>query len=119
MANAYGSKWNEYEADYILRLCKRLVLNGYSQKDITILSMYGKQSRIIHDKLKDSKMDSIISTTVDEFQGDENSIVILTLVRSNNDGSLGFVSVTNRICVSLSRSKGAFYCIDNFEVCCF
>jgi hypothetical protein len=118
-ANNFGSKWNQYEADYILRLCNRLVLNGYSKSEITILSMYGKQSSVIQEKLKESKMDSIVSTTVDHFQGDENSIVILSLVRSNNDGSLGFVSVTNRICVSLSRSKGAFYCIGNFEVCCF
>lgn len=44
-------------------------------------------------------------TAVDNFQGEESRIVILSLVRSNKEGKIGFLSAANRICVALSRAK--------------
>jgi helicase required for RNAi-mediated heterochromatin assembly 1 len=43
--------------------------------------------------------------TVDNYQGEENKIVLLSLVRSNNQNSIGFLGISNRICVALSRAK--------------
>lgn len=43
--------------------------------------------------------------TVDAFQGEESPIVILSLVRSNPEGNLGFLSWPNRVCVALSRAR--------------
>jgi hypothetical protein len=51
--------------------------------------------------------------SVDQYQGEENDIVLLSLVRSNDRGSIGFLSVSNRVCVALSRAREGFYLIGN------
>ena len=44
-------------------------------------------------------------TVVDNFQGEENDIILLSLVRSNEENRIGFLKTDNRICVALSRAK--------------
>ena len=53
-------------------------------------------------------------TTVDNYQGEENDIILLSLVRSNVEGKIGFLSIDNRVCVALSRARHALFCIGNF-----
>lgn len=53
---------------------------------------------------------------MDNYQGEENRIVLLSLVRSNADQRLGYIAVDNRICVALSRAQDAFYVIGNFNL---
>lgn len=43
--------------------------------------------------------------TIDAFQGREKNIVILSLVRSNTRGKMGFISVDPRVNVALSRAQ--------------
>lgn len=43
--------------------------------------------------------------TVDAYQGKENTIVILSLVRSNKHGEIGHVGSSNRCNVAVSRAK--------------
>lgn len=50
------------------------------------------------------------------FIGQENDIIILSTVRSNSKGRLGFISTENRICVSLSRAKYGLYVIGNLKM---
>ena len=47
------------------------------------------------------------------FQGDENDFVIVSLVRSNNSGRVGFLKLLNRRCVAQSRSRCGLYMIGN------
>ena len=47
--------------------------------------------------------------TVDSYQGEENVVVLLSLVRSNTESKIGFLDVENRVCVSLSRAQRGFY----------
>ncbi len=47
--------------------------------------------------------------TVDSYQGEENTVILLSLVRSNSQGAIGFLEVENRVCVALSRAKNGFY----------
>lgn len=49
--------------------------------------------------------DSVRISTVDNFQGEEALIVVLSTVRSNTRGSLGFLAIDNRVNVALSRAK--------------
>ena len=44
-------------------------------------------------------------TAVDNYQGEENDVIIVSLVRSNRQGSIGFLAVANRINVALSRAQ--------------
>lgn len=53
--------------------------------------------------------------TVDNFQGEEAAIVIVSLVRSNEENRCGFLRTTNRINVLLSRAKHGMYIIGNSE----
>ena len=67
-------------------------------------------------KVLDSKnLKNVKVQTVDNYQGEENEIVILSLVRSNNQGSIGFVKLDNRINVALSRARVALYVFGNFK----
>lgn len=47
--------------------------------------------------------------TVDSYQGEENTVILLSLVRSNSQGAIGFLEVENRVCVALSRARNGFY----------
>ncbi|KAF2638002.1 hypothetical protein P280DRAFT_456763 [Massarina eburnea CBS 473.64] len=51
--------------------------------------------------------------TVDNFQGEEAKIIIVSLVRSNKDRKVGFLKTTNRINVLLSRAQHGMYLIGN------
>src|SRR5271156_3451774 len=51
--------------------------------------------------------------TVDNFQGEEAKIIIVSLVRSNNAQKVGFLKTTNRINVLLSRAQHGMYLIGN------
>ncbi|KAF2136340.1 uncharacterized protein K452DRAFT_210060, partial [Aplosporella prunicola CBS 121167] len=61
----------------------------------------------------DNMLDEVRLTSVDEFQGHEADIVIVSLSRSNIENRTGFLKVTNRINVLLSRAKHGMYIIGN------
>jgi hypothetical protein len=48
-------------------------------------------------------------TAVDNFQGEENKIILLSLVRSNDQERIGYLREANRVCVALSRAKEGLY----------
>ena len=54
-------------------------------------------------------------TAVDNYQGEENDVIILSLVRNNVEGSVGFLRTNNRVCVALSRARNGFYAFGNFR----
>ncbi|KAI5848750.1 hypothetical protein DFP73DRAFT_583390 [Morchella snyderi] len=60
-------------------------------------------------------LEAIRVATVDNFQGEEAKIVIISLVRSNKERKVGFLRTTNRINVLLSRAKHGMYLIGNAE----
>ena len=49
--------------------------------------------------------------TIDNFQGEESKVVILSTVRCNPEGRIGFLKTPNRINVGCSRAKNGFYII--------
>ncbi|KAF1984925.1 NFX1-type zinc finger-containing protein 1 [Aulographum hederae CBS 113979] len=53
--------------------------------------------------------------TVDNFQGEEAKIIIISLTRSNKDRKVGFLKTTNRINVLLSRAQHGMYLIGNTD----
>jgi hypothetical protein len=53
--------------------------------------------------------------TVDNFQGEEAKVVVVSLVRSNPRRKVGFLRTTNRINVLLSRAQHGLYLIGNAE----
>ena len=59
---------------------------------------------------------SVRITTVDKYQGEENEIILISLVRSNKNDKIGFLKIANRICVALSRAKKGLYIFGNAEL---
>jgi len=110
---------NEHEARYLVALCRYLLQQGYRAHQITLLTTYMGQMFAIREFLReeeDQAVRSVRLTTVDNFQGEENDIILLSLVRSNKTEKVGFIKVVNRACVALSRAKKGFYCIGNFAL---
>lgn len=54
-------------------------------------------------------------TVVDNFQGEENNIILLSLVRSNATAKIGFLAAQNRVCVALSRARNGLYIVGNMD----
>ena len=110
---------NEHEATFIVALCRYLLQQGYTANQITLLTTYTGQMFAIRECLRErnnEELNSVRLTTVDNFQGEENDIILLSLVRSNKIEKVGFISEVNRACVALSRAKKGFYCIGNFDL---
>ncbi|KAI8286947.1 hypothetical protein K4K60_013035 [Colletotrichum sp. SAR11_57] len=64
---------------------------------------------------KSSALQGVRAATVDNFQGEEANVVIISLVRSNNERRCGFLSTSNRINVLLFRAKHGMYIIGNSQ----
>ncbi|KAI1771870.1 hypothetical protein F4818DRAFT_449770 [Hypoxylon cercidicola] len=63
--------------------------------------------------IKRTLLKSIRLATVDNFQGEEAKVVVISLVRSNDANRCGFLSTSNRINVLLSRAQHGMYLIGN------
>nr|CEG05411.1 unnamed protein product [Fusarium clavum] len=62
---------------------------------------------------KTTLLKSVRVATVDNFQGEEAKVIVISLVRSNPQGECGFLKTSNRINVLLSRAKHGMYIIGN------
>lgn len=111
------SKSNVFESNFILRLCVYLIKSGNSATDITILTAYnGQLKKLIKDSLKYPELEKVCKTVIDNYQGEQNKIVLLSLVRSNTDGGIGFLACKNRVCVALSRAQCGLYIVGNMNI---
>lgn len=106
---------NIHEASFVVALCRYLTLQGYRPSQITILTPYTGQMFLFKRLMPKEQFDGVRVCPVDNYQGEENDIVLLSLVRSNTQGKIGFVKDDNRACVAMSRAKKGFYLIGNFD----
>ncbi|KAM3498809.1 hypothetical protein MY10362_007889 [Beauveria mimosiformis] len=107
---------NTNEADMIIGFTKHLISCGTPVEKITILSFYAAQQELINAKLEAHNIGLRICKTVDSFQGCENDVIILSIVRSPHPGrrpTAGFVENIHRATVALSRARNAFYIFGN------
>ncbi|QDS69272.1 hypothetical protein FKW77_002250 [Venturia effusa] len=119
-----NSWMNHMEADMIVGFFGYLIDNGITEKQVTVLTFYHGQRKLLLRKLREhpqlglgrSKIYKVV--TVDSYQGEENDVVILSMVRSNDMGKIGFLDVENRVCVALSRAKRGFFIFGNAELLC-
>jgi superfamily I DNA and/or RNA helicase len=80
-----------------------------SEPLVGVICMYSQQRDLVQDVLATSSVPKLIRSkikveTVDSYQGKENRIVIVSLVRSNPRGEIGFLESENRVNVALSRA---------------
>ena len=111
-----SSHASSHEATFLTALCKYLLQQGqYRPEQITVITPYVGQWYELNSQFKEKKISNVRITTVDNYQGEENEIILLSLVRSNQKKKAGFVVEENRVCVALSRAKCGLYCIGNFD----
>ncbi|EKR72500.1 AAA domain protein [Leptospira noguchii str. 2006001870] len=102
---------NPFEADLQVRICSLLKENNWPEEEITILSPYRAQVRLIAEKLRDAGLTKISVSTIDSFQGRENRCILLGFVRSNSEGRSGFLKESRRINVGMTRARDLLLCI--------
>jgi hypothetical protein len=107
---------NRNEARAIIMYAASLIANGYDYEKITILSPYTSQVDLIKSLAHDPSINlPICVSTVDQFQGKENHLIIVSLVRSNDNGRIGFLNQIGRLHVLLSRSRTRLLLFGNFK----
>jgi DNA polymerase III delta prime subunit len=62
-------------------------------------------------------LETLRVATIDNFQGEEAKVVVISLVRSNSQNRCGFLRTSNRINVLLSRAQHGMYIIGNSGTC--
>ena len=115
------SKTNVEEISRALSVAALLAAFGISPSKITILSTYLGQSTLMKRELKVYQKrfpqlfgeEELTISTVDNYQGDENEVIIVSLVRSNDNASVGFLKDMERRCVAQSRAKACVIYIGN------
>ena len=107
---AYSHSYiNDLEIEIVLDIIKMYLNNGINPKNIGVISPYANQVRTINKKT------NVDVKSVDSFQGGEKDIIIISLVRTNNNGDIGFLKDMRRLNVSLTRAKKKLMIIGNRE----
>ncbi len=100
---------NEIEAEIAVRIADDYLNDGVNEEDIGIISPYADQVKIIQENTP------IEVKTVDGFQGREKEIIIISTVRSNDNGNIGFLSDLRRLNVAITRAKRKLIIIGNID----
>ncbi|KAK7426670.1 hypothetical protein QQZ08_006848 [Neonectria magnoliae] len=140
-ASAKASKKNQHEAQMVLRLVRYLGQQGYKSKNIVVLTPYLGQLFLLKETLRKENdpylndMDShdlvragllheaaakvskkaLHLSTIDNYQGEECDIVIVSLARSNASGDIGFLYARERLVVLMSRARNGMVLFGNMS----
>ncbi|KAF8523225.1 P-loop containing nucleoside triphosphate hydrolase protein [Gautieria morchelliformis] len=138
---AKSSKRNTHEVLMILKILRYLAQQGYGTDKAVILTPYLGQLQSLRDALQknndpilndldsydlvraglitqadaNSSKQPIRLATIDNYQGEESDIVIVSLTRSNASHDIGFMYSPERLNVLLSRARDALIILGNAE----
>ena len=95
-------------AEYFTKIGKQRVLN--ESIDVGIISPYRAQVQYLKRLIKKYEFFKpyrrlISVNTVDGFQGQERDIILISLVRSNDNGQIGFLKDLRRMNVAMTRAR--------------
>jgi len=96
------SRRNPREADLVAAKVRTLLEAGVAVGDIGVITPYAAQVRLLRTKLA---VDGLEIDTVDGFQGREKEAIVISLVRSNEAGEIGFLSDLRRMNVAMTRAR--------------
>uniref|UniRef100_A0A182N9A8 RNA helicase n=1 Tax=Anopheles dirus TaxID=7168 RepID=A0A182N9A8_9DIPT len=115
------SWFNPAEACMVHKIVERLYRGGrYGPADIGIITPYLMQVRSIRRIFDAASLESPKIGSVEEFQGQERKVIIVSTVRSSASylphdatNKLGFIALPKRINVAISRAKVALVVVGN------
>jgi len=97
---------NEQEAFLIVDTLRYLVSTlSIKPGKISVISFYAGQVLLFQQLLHHYRLSAIQVQTVDSFQGDENDVIIISFVRANKGGEIGFLKDGRRLNVAITRAK--------------
>ena len=97
-----SSRSNPAEGRLVLSKVEQLLASGVAAGDIAVISPYAAQVRWLRERVPDAATEI---DTVDGFQGREKEAIVISLVRSNREGEIGFLADTRRMNVALTRAR--------------
>ena len=100
---------NQLESEIVVNIAKKYLNAGIHEEDIGIISPYADQVKLIQNKTP------VEVKTVDGFQGREKEIIIISTVRSNDMGNIGFLKDLRRLNVAITRAKRKLIIVGNKE----
>eukprot|EP00775_Hariotina_reticulata_P006215 gene6215-6451_t len=99
------SKYNQGEAQAAIAHVERLLAAGLSPMDVGIITPYSAQVSQLKELLPERLRGSLEISTVDGFQGREKEAIVISMVRSNSNGEVGFLADTRRMNVAVTRAR--------------
>ena len=107
--------------EYVSRIGLERILD--ERIDFGLISPYKAQVRYMRQIVKRSAVlrqlrEVLTVDTIDGFQGQERDVVFISLVRSNDDGSIGFLSDLRRMNVAITRARMKVVVIGNAATLC-
>jgi ATP-dependent RNA/DNA helicase IGHMBP2 len=91
------SLMNSGESQLVLSILKQFDI----PENVVVISPYSGQVKLLAESLDSN----IKVSTIDSFQGQESEVIIISLVRSNDIGDIGFLKDYRRMNVALTRAK--------------
>jgi ATP-dependent RNA/DNA helicase IGHMBP2 len=107
-----GALRNEAEVRVAAQVVRLLDERCPRELSMAVIAMYAEQVERLRQALGRRKFKRPVKIdTVDSFEGREEDLVVISLVRSNERGRIGFLRVPNRLNVAISRAKRLVACI--------
>jgi ATP-dependent RNA/DNA helicase IGHMBP2 len=97
------SRFNRKEAALAAKQVRALLAAGVAPEQVAVIAPYRGQVRLLRELLAGHVGLEIDS--VDGFQGREKEAVVISFVRSNPEGEIGFLADTRRTNVALTRAR--------------
>jgi ATP-dependent RNA/DNA helicase IGHMBP2 len=95
------SRENEGEARVAMKVWEELSAAGIQPRQAALITPYNAQAKL----LRTLTPRGLEVSSVDGFQGREKEVILVSLVRSNEKGEVGFLSDTRRMNVALTRAR--------------
>ena len=107
--------------EYVSRIGIERILD--ERIDFGLISPYKAQVRYMRRLVKHSAVlrplrEVLTVDTIDGFQGQERDVIFISLVRSNDDGTIGFLSDLRRMNVAITRARMKVVVIGNAATLC-
>lgn len=106
------SYFNVAEIQVVSDLILKLTACRVFPEDIGVISTYDAQVQALKNKLHGSGVEV---KSVDGFQGREKEVILVSLVRSNEENEIGFLKDYRRLNVALTRAKRKLIVMGNLQ----
>jgi ATP-dependent RNA/DNA helicase IGHMBP2 len=110
-----SSRRNPQEADFAVKNVRAFLASGVAPEDLAVITPYAGQVRLIRERLQ---IPQVEVDSVDGFQGREKEVIVISFVRSNLEGEIGFLADLRRTNVAMTRARRRLMMIGDSATLC-